>query len=106
PILALPALARALARPTATIMGQGARKVVIVLDTSASMKARDVSPSRFGVAKSEAIALVNRLGEGAEVMLIETGVQPRVLVPLGRDRVRVLAAIRSSLARDLPHRLV
>jgi uncharacterized membrane protein len=105
-ILALLALALALARPTATIMGQGARKVVVVLDTSASMKARDVSPSRFGVAKSEAIALVNRLGEGAEVMVIETGIQPRVLVPLGRDRDRAVAAIRSTQARDLPHRII
>ena len=105
-ILALLALTLALARPAVTIMGEGARKVVIVLDTSASMKARDVSPSRFGVAKSEAIALVNRLGEGAEIMLIETGVQPRVLVPLGRDRERVVAAIRSAQARDLPHRII
>src|SRR5215468_4874389 len=105
-ILALLALALALARPVVTIMGEGARKVVIVLDTSASMKARDVSPSRFAVAKSEAIGLVHRLGEGAEIMVIETGVQPRVLVPLGRDRERVVAAIRSAQARDLPHRIV
>src|SRR5438128_5130720 len=40
-ILALLALTLALARPAVTVMGQGARKVVIVLDTSASMKARD-----------------------------------------------------------------
>src|SRR5712671_771523 len=46
-LLALLMLALALARPVATVMGQGARKVVVVLDTSASMKAQDVSPSRF-----------------------------------------------------------
>ena len=45
-ILALLALTLALARPVATVMGEGARKVVIVLDVSASMKAGDVSPSR------------------------------------------------------------
>jgi hypothetical protein len=39
-ILALLALTLALARPVATVMGEGARKVVVVLDTSASMKAR------------------------------------------------------------------
>src|SRR5882762_4585490 len=49
-ILALLALTVALARPAVTVMGDGARKVVIVLDTSASMKARDVSPSRCEVA--------------------------------------------------------
>ena len=46
-ILALLALSLALARPVATVMGEGARKLVVVLDTSASMRARDVSPSRF-----------------------------------------------------------
>jgi hypothetical protein len=37
-LLALLALTLALARPVATVMGEGARKVVVVLDTSASMK--------------------------------------------------------------------
>ena len=30
-----------------TVIGQGAKRVAIVIDTSASMKATDVSPSRF-----------------------------------------------------------
>ena len=38
----------------AAMMGRGARKVVVVLDTSASMKARDVSPSRFDARAAEA----------------------------------------------------
>jgi Ca-activated chloride channel homolog len=104
-ILALLALTLALARPVATVMGEGARKVVIVLDTSASMKARDVSPSRFDVARGEASALVRRLGEGAEVMVIEAGVQPTVTAALSRNRDRVLSAIRGAVAHDLPTRL-
>ena len=60
-ILALLALTLALARPVATVMGEGARKVVIVLDVSASMKAGDVSPSRFDVARADAVQLVRRL---------------------------------------------
>ncbi len=104
-ILALLALTLALARPAVTVMGQGARRVAVVLDGSASMKARDGGSSRFAQARAEAAALVNRLGEGAEVMVIESGVQPRVLAPLGRDRERALAAIRSAQAHDLPNRL-
>ena len=53
-ILALLALSLALARPVATVMGEGARKLVVVLDTSASMRARDVSPSRFEAARAQA----------------------------------------------------
>ena len=41
-ILALLALTAALARPAMTVMGHGAKRVAIVLDTSASMKATDV----------------------------------------------------------------
>ncbi|HEX6212136.1 MAG TPA: VWA domain-containing protein [Methylomirabilota bacterium] len=104
-ILALLALTLALARPVATVMGEGARKVVVVLDTSASMKARDVSPSRFDAARGEASALVGRLGEGAEVMVIEAGVQPTVTAALSRNRDRALSAIRRAVAHDLPTRL-
>jgi len=104
-ILALLALTLALARPVATVMGEGSRKVVVVLDTSASMKARDVSPSRFDVARSEAGGLVRRLGEGAEVMVIEAGVQPTVTAALSRDRDGAMSAIRGSVAHDLPNRL-
>ena len=49
------------------------KQMTFVLDESASMKARDVSPSRFDVARSEAAQLVRRLGEGAEVMGVEAG---------------------------------
>jgi len=104
-ILALLALSLALARPAVTVMGYGARKVVIVLDTSASMKARDVAPSRFEAARAQAMSVVRRLGEGAEVMVIEAGVQPRVAAALGRGADRALAAIRSAVPHDLPNRL-
>jgi uncharacterized membrane protein len=104
-ILALLMLATALARPAVTVMGHGARKVVVVLDTSASMKARDVGPSRFARAQAEAAGQVTRLGEGAEVMVIESGIQPKVAAALGRDRDRALGAIASAQARDLPNRL-
>jgi uncharacterized protein (DUF58 family) len=79
-------------------MGQGARKVVVVLDTSASMKAQDVSPSRFEAARAGAASLVRGLGEGAEVMVIEAGVQPKVTAALARDRERALGAISRGAA--------
>src|SRR5438876_390955 len=104
-LLALVALAVALARPIVTVTGEGARKVVVVLDTSASMKARDVSPSRFEAARADALSFVRRLGEGAEIMVIESGVQPHVTAALGRDRDRALSAIRAARPRDLPQRL-
>ncbi|HXH84463.1 MAG TPA: VWA domain-containing protein [Candidatus Tectomicrobia bacterium] len=105
-LLALLALTLALARPVVTVLGEGARKVVVVLDTSASMKARDAGGTRFETARAEAAALVRRLGEGAETMVVEAGVQPVVTAPLSRDRDRALAAIRAAQPRDLPNRLL
>src|SRR5438477_6038981 len=46
-ILALLALTVALARPAITVTGHGNKRVAIVMDSSASMKATDVTPSRF-----------------------------------------------------------
>ena len=104
-ILALVALSVALARPAMTVMGHGAKRVAIVVDISASMKATDVSPSRFVHVQRGALALLGRLGEGAEVMVIEAGAQPRVLVPFTRKHEQAAAAVRSMLPRDLPNRL-
>ena len=104
-ILALLALTLALARPAVTLKGQGAQRTVIVLDTSASMKATDVGPSRFVAAQREALAFLNRLPAGTEVMVIEAGIQPRVLVPFSRDRERITSALKAIEARDLPNRL-
>jgi uncharacterized membrane protein len=104
-LLALLALTVALARPAINVMGQGAKRVAIVIDSSASMKATDASPSRFVQAQRGALALLGRLGEGAEVMVIEAGVQPRVLVPFTREHDRVSSAIRSMSPHDLPNRL-
>ncbi|HTI53247.1 MAG TPA: VWA domain-containing protein, partial [Verrucomicrobiae bacterium] len=104
-ILALLALTVALARPAVTVMGQGAKRVAIVMDTSASMKATDVSPSRFAQAQRAALGLLGRLGEGAEVMVIEAGVQPKVLAPFTREHDRVASVLRSMEGHDVPNRL-
>jgi Ca-activated chloride channel family protein len=104
-ILALLALTAALARPAVTVMGHGAKRVALVLDGSASMKATDVWPSRFVQAQREALAVLGRLGEGAEVMVIEAGVQPRVAVPFTRTHEDVAAGIKRLVPHDLPNKL-
>jgi uncharacterized membrane protein len=104
-LLALAAAALALARPVVTLLGEGERKVVIVLDASASMKATDVAPSRFEAARAGAAALVRELRAGTAVMVIEAGSQPKVAAALGTDHDRALAAIDAAAPRDLPNRL-
>ena len=103
--LALLLLVLALARPTILVPGRSADRLVLVLDTSASMQAGDVPPSRFRVAQARAAALVDEAGSGAEVMVIEAGAHPVVRVPFTRDHARARSGVWALEARDLPNRL-
>ncbi|MEO8055301.1 MAG: VWA domain-containing protein [Acidobacteriota bacterium] len=62
--------------------------VVLVLDTSASMRAADVSPSRFALARQAAQTLVARLGSD-RVALVSCEGDAQALVPLTLDAAAV-----------------
>lgn len=61
-----------------------ARDIVIVLDTSASMLAEDVRPSRFEKAKQEILGLVNVL-DGDRIGLVPFSGYSYIQTPLTRD---------------------
>jgi Ca-activated chloride channel homolog len=105
-LLALVFLALALTRPAVTLLGEGERRAVVVLDASASMQARDVAPSRFEAARRQAAALVRRLGDGAQVMVVTAGSHPEVVAPFDRDRDRALAALAAAEPTAAPTRLL
>jgi Ca-activated chloride channel family protein len=85
-------LGAALARPrwgktTETAQRRGA-DVVFILDTSASMRAADVSPSRFVLARQAAQSLLSRLGSDRAALIACEG-ESQVLVPLTLDAAAV-----------------
>ncbi len=92
----------ALARPLLSLPAGGGPGTVLVLDTSASMQATDVAPSRFEAARAQALVEVNKTG--GPVMIIEAGPQPRAVTGFVDP-----AAARDALARlrptDAPGRL-
>jgi Ca-activated chloride channel family protein len=82
----------ALARPrwglvTETVERRGA-DVVVVLDTSASMRATDVTPSRFVLARQAALSLVEKL-PGDRLGLVGCEGEAQALVPLTLDTAAV-----------------
>ncbi len=82
----------ALARPrwgksAETAQRRGA-DVVFVLDTSASMRAADVSPSRFVLARQAAQSLLSRLGSDRAALIACEG-EAQALVPLTLDAAAV-----------------
>jgi hypothetical protein len=106
-ILAATLLALALARPALTVEGVAGSALVLVFDTSLSMQARDVTPTRFGAAQAEALRLMDRLGRGRPVMIIEAGAGPRVVTEFTADRLalaRGIQRVASRVARGLNRR--
>jgi Ca-activated chloride channel homolog len=82
-----PALAMRTPKDTATIM--------LTLDTSASMTATDVAPSRLAAAEAQAAQFVEKLPRGIQVGLVSFDASARLLVPPTTDRAQLTEAIRS-----------
>jgi Ca-activated chloride channel homolog len=93
-ILATAAVVVALARPSVAVHGLGGGDLMLVMDLSLSMRARDVAPTRFDRARAEAIDLATRSRPGQRVGIVVAGLRPTLLVPPTGDRIRVIGALR------------
>lgn len=92
-LLALAAIVFALARPQMRQQGLGGAVTVLVIDTSASMSATDVKPSRFGEAIRQAESLIARAQSTDRVAIIEAGPTPRVVAALSAETSRLRRAL-------------
>lgn len=90
----------ALVRPAIKVLASGGQNVAIVLDTSASMAATDVSPSRFERARAEANRLVNALSSGDSATVIAAGAQTRVLAAPTSNKIALKRALAGAATRD------
>jgi len=69
--------------------------VVLTLDTSGSMVATDVSPTRLAAAQQAARQFVNALPPGVQIGLVDFSTTASVLAAPTSDRATILAAINS-----------
>ncbi len=83
----------ALARPFTWSAGPGGQAVILVFDTSASMAATDVTPSRLKAAQAQAQRMVSDLPQETRVTVIAAGEGAQVLVASSRDRRQAHLAI-------------
>ncbi len=98
----------ALARPFRTGNRLQGSLQVVILDASASMQAVDESPSRFEVARRQALALVDALGpasEGQEMLVLVAAAQAEVRQSPTTDKASLRRAIDSVRVTDTPTRL-
>lgn len=90
----------ALVRPALKVLSSGGQTVAVVIDSSASMQATDVSPSRFERARGEARRLLNTLSTSDSGTLIAAGAQTRVLAPLTADKNALKRALSGAAPTD------
>jgi Ca-activated chloride channel family protein len=94
--LSLVAMTAAFAEPRAEKEVERERATVVVaLDTSTSMFAKDVAPYRFAAARTAATAFVEDLPAGFDVGLVTFDRRATVQVAPTRDHSRVVSALQS-----------
>jgi Mg-chelatase subunit ChlD len=104
-ILAACLLIAALADPSLLHFGAPSGDMVVVVDLSASMKAKGPLGTRFEAARREFLSLVDALSSGQKMMLIGAGAQPRLIVPFTGNKQRLRDAGRNMVATDVPGRI-
>jgi hypothetical protein len=93
-------LLSALGQPEPSAQAQTGRHLVLLLDTSASMKATDVAPTRLAAAKGEAKKLVQGLGPADRMLIVEMGAVPTPLSNMSGDAVELGPALDKAKASD------
>jgi Ca-activated chloride channel family protein len=94
--LALAGLATALARPEATIAVPVERaSVVLVTDTSGSMNATDVEPSRLDAAKSAGLRFLDRVPDELQVGLVAYSDVPHTTLRPTQEHAEVRTALET-----------
>ena len=94
-LLFIALLVFALARPLVSDSLTGARRIVLFLDTSASMLVREGDGVRFDEAKSQALNLVKGLAQGDTMMLVTVDQHPTVIRPFTNSKRELESAIET-----------
>ncbi|HUE70742.1 MAG TPA: VWA domain-containing protein [Pirellulaceae bacterium] len=81
------------------------KRVILVIDSSASMNATDVAPSRLEAAKSAARQIVSRLRFRDEMAVIAAGSQPQVMCGLTGHERTLISAIDAVPRTDGPTKI-
>ncbi len=97
-LLFLAFLILALARPFSLADGPSGQSAILIVDTSASMSAVDMAPTRLEAAKQRARQFVDDLPDSARITIIEAGREAIVRLSSSLDRRQAHLAIESMQA--------
>ena len=99
-LLAATAAALALSQPALPSGAGGASRMVILIDTSASMRAREDQITRLELAKNRAREVIGRSRRDTQFMVATLGPRPSVLQSFTADRPTLYEIIRAIQAED------
>ncbi len=99
-LLILALLVLAIADPFFKWQSASARRIVLVMDTSASMQAADVSPTRFDAARQAAIRVLDGVRETDSVAIVSASNRPEVVLGMGGHVPTLKAALTSMKPSD------
>jgi hypothetical protein len=95
----------ALTEPYRASEAAAARRVILVVDNSASMSATDVAPSRLARAKEQALEVVRGLRTRDEMAVVAAGTQPRVVCGITGHQRTLRQAVNDIGPSDGPTKL-
>lgn len=98
-VLAIILLTLGLVKP-AIFSSIKARNVVFIIDTSCSMQAKDIKPTRFDLARKKALEIVDSLGRGASISVFTSDSKTKFLLDYTTDKRRVKEVINSLYPTD------
>ncbi len=83
-----------LARPAIFTSSPISGDTIIILQTSASMQATDVAPTRFDEAKNQIANFIDAIGPDDQLSLLTMARTPQVLIANTQDKSQLLAALQ------------
>lgn len=81
------------------------RRIVLIVDNSASMNATDVSPSRLAAAKDEALRVIGEMRFRDELAVVTAGGSPRVICGFSSHGRTLAHAVDDVVRTDNPTRV-
>jgi len=95
----------ALSRPFLKGALATAGNVILLIDTSASMKATDIDESRFTSLKSVSTNLINGFEDGTRITLIESGISPKIILGPTSNKSQLLKILNQTMPSDAPAKI-
>lgn len=97
--------ALALARPVWLVLTPQRGDMIIIVDTSASMKTSAGSVTRFDLARKKALELISQRRDSQKILLIEAGAEPVVKTGFSESSKQVKKLIKSLGPAEAPGNL-